>query len=653
MPAILSATVSAAAHDTALNHPPAAGTGQAANRPAWAALTLGAIGVVYGDIGTSPLYTVKEVFSPATGVPLDAAHLIGAVSAIFWALMLVVTLKYVILILRADNRGEGGIMALTALAAQASDREGAGSRWRRAILLTGVFGATLFYGDAIITPAISVLSAVEGLEIATPALKSYVVPVTIGVLIGLFVMQRWGTGAVGRLFGPVIVLWFGVLGATGLLQIVREPAILAALNPQHALAFLHERGWQVFAAVGAIVLAVTGAEALYADMGHFGRFPIRLAWSVLVMPGLALNYLGQGALLMHEPAALENPFFRLFPADWVLPAVLLATAATVIASQAVISGAYSMTRQAIQLGFLPRMEVRHTSAHEIGQIYVPLVNWVLLVAVIIAVVAFGSSSALAAAYGIAVTLTMLITTLLTFFVVRHAWHYPLALVGPVTAALLLLDTLLVASCSLKFLQGGWFPLAMGLTLFVLMATWARGRALLLDAIRRNDPPLLPFVTALAEETLQRTPRTAVYAVANPDTVPQALLHNLKHNQVLHQHNIILTVRFHDQPSIAAEEQIELQSLVPGFWRVTLHYGFKDDPDIPAALSRCQAPGLLIEPAATSYFLSRETVVPSSGAGMAHWREAVFATMARNAGSVADYFRLPNNAVIELGTRVQI
>ena len=618
------------------------------------ALTLGALGVVYGDIGTSPLYTVKEVFNPANGaVPLDQPHLIGVISSIFWALMTVVTLKYVILILRADNRGEGGILALTALAAEAQARIGR-SLGRRVILLLGVFGATLFYGDAVITPAISVLSAVEGLEVVTPAFKAGVVPITVAVLVGLFVMQRWGTGAVGRLFGPVIVLWFGVLGVAGAVQVAHEPAILAALDPREALGFLRERGAGVFLAVGAIALAVTGAEALYADMGHFGRFPIRLAWSVLVLPGLALNYLGQGALLLHDPAALENPFYRLFPEGLILPAVVLATAATVIASQAVISGAYSMTRQAIQLGYLPRMEILHTSAREIGQIYVPLVNWVLLVAVVIAVVAFGSSSALASAYGIAVTLTMLITTLLTYAVVRHGWGYPRPVVFAATLGLVALDALLVASCSLKFLQGGWFPLAMGLALFTVMSTWASGRRLLLEAIGRNDPPLAPFVEALAEDsTLQRTPRTAVYAVANPDTVPQALLHNLKHNQVLHEHTLILTVRFHDRPFMDPADQIDWQLLAPGFWRITLHYGFKQEPDVPAALARCAIPGLNIEPAATSYFLSRETVVPTPGAGMVHWREVLFAAMARNAGGIAEFFRLPDNAVIELGTRVQI
>jgi KUP system potassium uptake protein len=373
-----------------------------------------------------------------------------------------------------------------------------------------------------------------------------------------------------------------------------------------------------------------------------------------VLPGLALNYLGQGALLLQDPAALENPFYRLFPDSLMLPAVVLATAATVIASQAVISGAYSMTRQAIQLGYLPRMEILHTSAREIGQIYIPLVNWVLLVAVVIAVVAFGSSSALASAYGIAVTLTMLITTLLTYAVVRHGWGYPRPLVFAATLGLVALDGLLVASCSLKFLQGGWFPLAMGLALFTLMSTWASGRRLLLEAIGRNDPPLAPFVEALAEDvSLQRTPRTAVYAVANPDTVPQALLHNLKHNQVLHEHNLVLTVRFHDRPVIDPADQIDWQLLAPGFWRITLHYGFKQEPDVPAALARCAISGLVIEPAATSYFLSRETVVPTPGAGMAHWREVLFAAMARNAGGIAEFFRLPDNAVIELGTRVQI
>jgi len=623
-------------------------------RESLAALTLGAVGVVYGDIGTSPLYTIKEIFSTDTGVPLDPTHIVGAISVIFWGLMMVVTLKYVMLILRADNRGEGGIMALTALAAQAA---GGSAKRRTALLLTGVLGAALFYGDSVITPAISVLGAVEGLEVVTPALKSFVLPISVGVLLGLFIVQRHGTGTVGKLFGPVIVIWFGVLAFTGIVEIAKQPAILQALDPLRALAFLREQGWHVFVAVGAIVLAFTGAEALYADMGHFGKKPIRLAWLGLVLPALALNYMGQGALLMRDPAALENPFFRLFPQSWLIPAVVLATLAAVIASQAVISGAYSMTRQAMQLGFLPRMQVLHTSVKESGQIYLPEVNWVLLVAVVLATVAFGSSAALAGAYGIAVTVTMFITTLLTFFVVRHGWGFPMWVSLSATGVFLLLDALLVASCSLKFVQGGWFPLVIGGVMFTVMATWKRGRDLLMDSIRSDDPELLPFITSLVDDQdIPRTSRTAVYAVANPGTVPQALMHNLKHNQVLHERNVILTVVFHEVPWVPFAERVEVTPLVRGFWQVRVNYGFKNTPDIPNALELCRSHGLDINLFETSYFLSRETVVPikgGGGEGMAHWRDKLFAAMSRNAGSVASFFRLPNNCVIELGTRVQI
>jgi KUP system potassium uptake protein len=623
---------------------------QNSKRESMAALTLGALGVVYGDIGTSPLYTMKEIFSPATGVPLNAANLIGAVSVIFWGLMLVVTLKYVLLILRADNRGEGGIMALTALAAHAAGKT---AHRRTILLLMGVFGAALFYGDSVITPAISVLSAVEGLEVVTPILKPYVLPISIAVLIGLFAMQRFGTSVVGKLFGPVIMLWFGVLTLTGLVEISQQPAILAALNPLNGLAFLQSQGWHMFVAVGAIVLAFTGAEALYADMGHFGKRPIQYAWVGMVLPALAINYMGQGALLMRDPGALANPFFRLFPETWLIPAVILATLATVIASQAVISGAYSMTKQAMQLGLLPRMQVQHTSAKEVGQIYMPEVNWILLVSVLLAVVGFGSSSALASAYGIAVTVTMLITTALTFFVIRHGWGYPLWVALAATSVFLALDLLLVISCSLKFMQGGWFPLVMGIGIFTLMATWRRGRQLLLDSIRQNDPELLPFIRALGSDQVHRVARTAVYAVANPDTVPQALMHNLKHNQVLHERNVILTVIFHDVPWIAFEGRVQVTPLAPGFWKVQVNYGFKNTPNIPKALELCSNQGLPINLFETSYFLSREIVVPTKGAGMAQWREALFAVMSRNAGSVANFFQLPNNCVIELGTRVQI
>ena len=622
----------------------------ALKRQGTAALTLGAIGVVYGDIGTSPLYTVKEVFSPATGVVLNAHNLIGAVSVIFWALMLVVTLKYVLLILRADNRGEGGGLALTALAAQAVRERPA---LRSALLLLGVFGATLFYGDSVITPAISVLGAMEGLELLTPALKPYVVPLSVLVLVLLFAVQRRGTAFVGRFFGPVIVLWFLTLGAVGLVHILARPVILTALNPLHAFHFLSERGWHVLVAVGAIVLALTGAEALYADMGHFGRGPIQRAWMGLVLPALTLNYMGQGALLMADPLALENPFYRLFPAGWVLPVLALATLAAIIASQAVISGAYSMTQQAIQLGFLPRMTVRYTSAREAGQIYMPSVNMMLLAGVVAAVVGFGSSSALAGAYGIAVTLTMMITTVLTYFVVRRAWRLPAPLAWGATVFFLAVDALLVAGCAVKFFDGGWFPLALGLLLFLLMSTWARGRGLLMDSIRADGLELGPFIAALDTRSMHRASRTAIYTVAEATTVPQALLHNIKHNQVLHARNVVLTVVFSDRPWVGLDERIEVQALGHGFWRVQLNFGFMNTPDVPRALALAASHGLAIPPFETTYFLSRETVVPTPGGGMAGWRERLFAAMSRNAGGVVDYFHLPRNAVVELGTRVQI
>ena len=616
-----------------------------------AALTLGAIGVVYGDIGTSPLYTLKEVFHSTGGVALTNANLIGAVSTIFWALMVVVTLKYVILILRADNRGEGGIMALTTLAAHAA---GSSPQRRKVLLLIGVFGAALFYGDGIITPAISVLSAVEGLQVVTPAFKPYIVPISIAVLVALFMVQRHGTAAIGKLFGPIIVLWFSALGATGIVQIVQEPAILAALNPLHAIEFLHSRGWQLFVAVGAIVLALTGAEALYADMGHFGKRPIQIAWAGFVLPALALNYMGQAALLMRSPDALENPFYRMFPEALLIPAVILATLATVIASQAVISGAYSMTRQAMQLGFLPRLQIQYTSARESGQIYLPGVNRALLIGVVLAIVGFGSSSALASAYGMAVTVTMFVTTLLTFFVVHHVWRYPMWLAMAVTGVFLFIDAMLVMACALKFWHGGWFPLVLGALIFAVMATWKRGRELLLEHIRRDDMELQPFIQALADDTAAlRVGRTAVYATANPDTVPQALLHNLKHNQVLHERNVILCVDFRDEPTVPDEARVDVLPLARGFWCVRVHYGFMDSPDIPRALELCAKRGLEIDLFETSYFLSRETVVPTRGSGMADWREKLFATMSRNSGSAVEFFRLPNNSVIELGTRIQI
>ncbi len=624
--------------------------GTHARRQGLGAVTLAAIGVVYGDIGTSPLYTMKAIFAPHTGVTLNHPHIVGAVSTIFWALMLVVTLKYVILILRADNNGEGGGLALTALASMAvHDRP----RLRQALLLLGVFGAALFYGDSVITPAISVLGAVEGLEIATPALRPFVLPITVAVLAGLFALQRFGTAAVGRLFGPVILLWFVVLAGAGLVHVWRQPAILAALNPLQAWRFLHGHGVYALATVGAVVLALTGAEALYADMGHFGPKPIRMAWMGLVLPALALNYMGQGALLMRDAASITNPFYRLFPDSWLIAAIVLATLAAIIASQAVISGAYSMTRQAMLLGFLPRMTTRFTSAREAGQIYMPAVNAALLAGVLAAVLHFGSSAALGAAYGIAVTLTMAITTVLTYFVIHDGWHMSRSLALAATGFFLAIDAILVAGCLIKFFDGGWFPLALGLLIFTAMSTWRRGRGLLLARIHQQGQELKPFIESLDPKSLHRVARAAVYPVADPTTVPQAMLHNMKHFQVIHERNVILTVNVKEVAWVPLAQRIEVENLGRNFWLVTLHFGFMNTPDVPAALPLAGSHGLELSALETSYFLSRETVVPTPGLGMVAWREHLFATMSRNAGGVVEFLRLPDNAVVELGTRVQI
>jgi KUP system potassium uptake protein len=541
-------------------------------------------------------------------------------------------------------------MALVALAASAAGKT---PQRRAALLAVGALGASLFYGDGVITPAISVLSAVEGLEVMTPTLKPFVLPIATAILVGLFVVQRHGAAKVGRFFGPAVIFWFLVLAVTGAIQIARVPRILLALNPMHAIEFVVARGWGIFAALGAIVLAVTGAEALYADMGHFGRGAIRLAWSALVFPALALNYLGQGALLIAEPGAIVNPFFRMFAPALLLPAVVLASIATVIASQAVISGAYSMTQQAIQLGFLPRLEVVYTSAREKGQIYVPSVNWGLLVAVLIVVTSFRSSDNLAAAYGIAVTMTMLATTILTFFVVRHGWRYPAWLAWGATGFFLALDTLLVAACSVKFVDGGWFPIVLGAAVFTVMATWKNGRERLIEHLRGDGLELKPFVENVLQHGVQRVPGTAVFLVANPDIVPQALMHNLKHNKVLHERVVILSVVFHDVPWIPFGERVQVEPLVRDAWKVRVNYGFMNQPDIPAALALCKPFGLDINLFETSYFLSRETVVGTPRGRMARWREQLFETLSRNAGAAVDFFRIPTNSVIELGTRVQI
>ncbi len=617
-----------------------------------AALTLAALGIVFGDIGTSPLYAVKETFSPAHGIALSSANIFGGLSTIFWALMIVVSLKYVLLIMRADNRGEGGIMALIALAASSVKDH---PQWRLPLMLVGIFGASLFYGDAVLTPAISVLSAVEGLEIATRAFKPYVVPIAVGVLVALFAIQARGTAAVGRLFGPITMLWFIAIGIAGIHGIVQSPAVLAALNPLHAARFLTSHGFASFVVLGSVVLAVTGAEALYADMGHFGRNAVRIGWFSLVAPALVLNYFGQGALLMTRPDAVENPFYLLLPGWALYPMVALATAATVIASQAVISGAYSITRQAVQLGFLPRINVVHTSAREIGQIYIPAINWLLCAVVVAAVIGFGSSSRLAGAYGVAVTATMLVDTLLTFFVVHYRWRYELWVALAATLFFLTIDLAFFSATLLKIADGGWFPLIIGGAVFAVMTTWRRGRQHLFARLRASSVPLEDFLKSLFLDPPHRVPGTAVFMTATPEAVPHALLHNLSHNKVLHERVVFLTVEIVDEPWVPQKERTVCQKLPDGVWRVLVRYGFLDEPDVTRALKLCGGAGLNIDMMETSFFLSREKIVPVSGGvgAMATWRDRMFAAMARNAASITDFFNIPSNRVIELGTRVEI
>ena len=617
-----------------------------------AALTLLALGVVFGDIGTSPLYAVKETFSPDHGIPLTPETIFGGLSTIFWAVMIVVSLKYVVLIMRADNRGEGGIMALIALALSAVKGQ---PQWRAPLVMVGIFGASLFYGDAVLTPAVTVLSAIEGLEVGTSAFKPYVVPIAVGVLLCLFALQRGGSAAVGRLFGPITLLWFIAIGAAGIGGIVQHPDILRALNPLHAIGFVTGHGVASFVVLSAVVLAVTGAEALYADMGHFGRGPVRIAWFAIVAPALTLNYFGQGALLVERPDLVRNPFYLLVP-DWGLyPMVALATAAAVIASQAVISGAYSLTKQAMQLGFLPRMNLVQTSAREAGQIYLPAINWLLCAAVVASVIGFGSSSRLAGAYGVAVSATMLVDTILTFFVIRFSWGYPLILCVFSTVFFLIVDLSFFGSTLTKIDDGGWFPLLIGGGVFTVMATWRRGREILFDRLRKSSVPLEPFLESLFRQPPERVPGTAVFLTATPDVTPHALLHNLNHNKVLHEHVVFLTVEFRDVPWVAFTERVKCERLGHGCWRVRVRYGFMNRPDVTRALDLCSAMGLECNLMETSFFLSREKIVPVAGgpSTMALWRERMFAAMARNAGNITDYFNIPTNRVIELGTRVEI
>ena len=610
-----------------------------------AGLTLLALGVVFGDIGTSPLYAVKETFAPGHGIDLTAGNILGGLSTIFWALMTVVSLKYVVLIMRADNRGEGGIMALIALAQQAI-RDNPG--WRTPLLLIGIFGASLFYGDAVLTPAVTMLGAIEGLEVGTSAFKPYVVPIAVGVLLALFAFQAKGTAVVGRLFGPITMTWFIAIGAAGAYGVAQQPAILAALNPMHALRFLSSHVAESFVVLGSVVLAVTGAEALYADMGHFGKGPVRIGWFSLVAPALVLNYFGQGALLMLNPGAVENPFYHLLPGWALYPMVALATLAGVVASQATISGAFSLTKQAVQLGFLPRMTIVHTSAREMGQVYIPAVNWALCVMVIVAVIGFGSSSRLAGAYGVAVTGTMLVDTLLTFFVIRYAWKYPLWLCVAATGFFLVIDLGFFGATLLKIADGGWFPLVIGAAVFLLMSTWRRGRERLLAQLQTSSVPLEPFLKSLFSEPPQRVSGTAVFLTATPDVTPHALLHSLKHYRALHERVVFLTVEFRDAPWVSFEERVLVERLGRECWRVRVRYGFMNPPDLMRALDVCGALGLEFDLMQTSFFLSREKIVP-----VASWRDRLFAAMARNAGNITDYLNIPTNCVIELGTRVEI
>ena len=616
---------------------------------ALAALTLGALGVVYGDIGTSPLYALKEVFHGGHVAATDA-NILGVLSLIFWTMTIIVSVKYVLLILRADNNGEGGLIAMLALATTAVKDK---PRLRSVLMTVGLFGTAIFYGDGVITPAISVLSAVEGLGVAAPALRGAVIPITLLVLTGLFSVQRFGTGGIGKFFGPITLVWFVVLTALGLPHIVENPGVLVALNPVHAGTFFVTNPLVAFIGLGAVVLCVTGGEALYADMGHFGKKPIRIAWYAFVMPALVVNYFGQGAMLLDQPEAIDNPFFKMAPGWAQLPLVVLATAATVIASQALITAAFSVTKQAIQLGILPRMQIRHTSVRDTGQIYVPFVNWGLFVFIVLAVGLFKTSSNLASAYGIAVTLDMTITTVMTFFVIRFGWKYPLLPSLLATGFFFAIDITFFASNMLKLIAGGWFPIVIGIGMFTLMLTWVQGRKLMSNRLREEAIDLISFLSAVFINPPKRVEGTAVFLSGEAGMTPNALLHNLKHNKVLHAYNLFVTVRHHEVPWVGFDRRIEIESLGHDCWQVVLHFGFKNDPDVPEALKLLSDRGIPLPEMDTSYFLSRDIVIPTFGDGMAMWREKLFAGMHHNAAAAAYFLNLPSNRIVELGAKVEI
>lgn len=614
-------------------------------------MALAALGVVFGDIGTSPLYTMKEVFSVGHHpLPLNAVNVYGILSLITWALILIVSIKYVAFIMRADNRGEGGIMALLALASRNAEGN---SKKQRNIMLLGILGACMFYADGMITPAISVLSAIEGLEVAAPSLHATIVPITLVVLFMLFWAQSKGTAVVGAFFGPVMLLWFGTLGLLGIINILHDTTILNALNPFYAFTFFASQPWIAFVALGAVVLSVTGAEALYADMGHFGRYPIRLAWFGFVLPSLLLNYFGQGALILQNAASIKNPFYFLAP-EWALfPLIILATMATVIASQAVITGAFSVSRQALQLGYLPRMHIQHTSESEQGQVYMPRVNWGLMVAVMALVIGFGSSGDLAAAYGIAVTGDMVITTLLAAVVFKEIWRWSKLKTGLLITLFLVVDLAFFGANLLKVPDGGWVPLVIGVIIFVLMLTWKNGRILVYSRLKSESMAIEPFIEAVGAHPPPRVPGVAVFMTPNPEGVPHAMLHNLKHNKVLHEKVMILTVKFLDVPHTNKQERVTVEAMLHEFYRVTVRYGFKDEPDLPRDLILCGSRGLNVDPMDTSFFIGKEILIPTEKTGMAIWRKKIFVGLFRSAETITNQFKLPPNRVVELGSQLKI
>jgi KUP system potassium uptake protein len=624
--------------------------GEDTSRKAMRAMVVGAIGVVFGDIGTSPLYTFSEAFSDQHGMPVTTFNVLGILSLVLWSLLIVVALKYITFIMRADNKGEGGIMAMMALAQRATRQH---PRTRKLVILAAVLGAALFFGDGVITPSITVLSAVEGLEVAAPALSHWVVWIAVIVLVTLFLIQKRGTGGVGKVFGPVMCVWFVALGLIGAYNVVQHPLVLRAINPWYGFNFFMHHGAGGFLVLGAVVLCVTGAEALYADMGHFGRKAITVAWYGFVMPGLMLNYFGQGALLVHNPEAASNPFYLAVPSWGLYPMIALATAAAVIASQAVIAGAFSIMRQAIQLGFLPRMPVVHTSNEEVGQIYLPWVNRLLMILVVLVVVGFGSSKALAGAYGIAVTGTMAIDTVLFVIVAWRMWKWHPLLVLAVLVFFLSIDLAFFGANTLKVEDGGWFPLVLGLAVFAILTTWRRGRDLVLRQLKHGGLALAPFIANLAEHPPTRVEGTAIFLVSDPDAVPHALLHNLKHNKVLHKRNVILTVETLETPLADQDERLELKDLGNDFYLLTLRFGFAEDPNVPAALHACARQGLELKMMDTTFFLSRETIVATDRPGMALWRDKLFAFLARNALPATAFFSIPGNRLIELGAQVEI